>query len=282
MKSIIVKEDHKAEIEIFFNFLHNKEYPQHRNMIFFYFPELKYLIERNPENEVGIIENFIQKTRSQNKNNIERSITYIEDAVRDKGEKSLQILANLMNYNRKRATENYVLTPTIFPVSPFKGNTFFYSIYKSLQGVTEYPKVLAVAVHEISHMMLFDILIEKNVSLDNFTIYFIKELIAPILVFQDDFTGIFKKEIVGNYNVLEIYFKENGQTVKAFDYFLKKFESNRANGKAFGEFLDDMIALCLKIKEPIKEKRLFDNKHGLQILKDPELLKQFREPILID
>ncbi len=282
MKNIIVKEDCKAEIEIFFNFLHNKEYPQHRNMIFFHFPELKYLIEGNPENEVGIIKNFIQKTRSQNKKNIERSTTYIEGAVRDNGEISLQTLANLMNYNLSHAKEDYILIPTIFPVSPFSGNTFFYSIYKSLQGVTEYPKVLAVAVHEISHMMLLDILIEKNVSLDNFTKYFVKELIAPILVFQDDFTGIFKNEIVGNYNVLEIYFKKNGQTVKAFDYFLKKFEDNRANGKTFSEFLDDMIAHCLKIKEPIKEKRLFDNKHGLQILADPELLRQFREPILID
>lgn len=282
MKTIVIKEDLKSEIEIFLNFLHNKEYPQHRNMIFFHFPELKTLIEQNPEDESKIVENFIQNIRSQNKKNIEKSTLYIESTVRDKGEKSLQTLANLMNYDWEQDTEDYVLIPTVFPLSPFNGHTFFYSIYKSLQGVTEYPKVLAVAMHEISHMILFNILKKKDISLDNYTVYFIKELIAPILVYQDVFNGIFKKEIVGNYNVLEIYLKENGKTIKAFDYFLEKFNENRNKGLIFDDFLDDMISVCLKIKESIKEKRLFDNQHGLQILKNPELIRQFREPIIID
>jgi len=281
MKIIVIKEDSRAEIEIFLNFLHNKEYPQHRNMIFSHFPDLKNLIEQNPENEGRTVEDFIQETRLRNKENIERSTQYIESVVQNKGEKSLQTLVNLMNYDLEQNTENYILIPTIFPMSPFNGNTFFYSIYKSLHGVTEYPKVLAVAMHEISHMMLFNILKKKDVSLDNYTVYFIKELIAPILVYQDGFDGIFKKEIVGNYNVLEIYLEENGKTIKAFDYFLEKFNENKNKGLTFDEFLNDMISICLKIKEPIKEKRLFDNKHGLQIFKNPELLRQFRTPILI-
>lgn len=282
MKKIIVKNDEEAEVNIFLNFLHSKEYPQHRNMIFSNFPELKTLIDTGKEDERTIVKNFIELTRGNNKDNLEKATDYIENEVKSKGEQTLQILANLMDYAWELGSPDYILIPTIFPMSPFKGNTFFFSIYKSLHGDTEFSKVLAVSAHEISHMFLFDILKKKNVSLDSYVLYFIKELIAPILVYQDDFEEVFKKEIVGNYNVLEIYFEVGDRKIRAFDYFLEKFEKNKVKKEKFKDFLDDMIYLCSKINTQIKGKRLFDNKHGLQILQDPKILAQFREPIKID
>ncbi len=279
MKKIILKEDFDAEVQIFLDFLNNKEYPQHRNIIFSSFPELKEKIELNTGNERKIIENFLNEIRKNNKYKIQESVLFIKREIEKNGEKTLEILAKLMDYTWKPSEEGYFLVPTIFPLSPFKKNTFYFSIYKSLKGNTEYPKVLAVSAHEISHMIFFDILKGKNIGIGQELLYFIKELIAPILVYQNDFDNIFKKEIVGNYNVLEIYLEKDGKVIKAFDYFLEMFIKNKSEGKNFNTFLDEMISVCKEIESDIKDKKAFDNKYGMQIMKEPELLEKFREPI---
>lgn len=279
MKKIIVKDDEDAEIDIFFNFLNNKEYPQHRNIIFSCFPELKKELGLQKEDEKSIIKKFIKIVRRNSKDNIKKSVSFIKNEIREKGEKTLEILANLMDYKWRYENVDYFLIPTILPFSPFGDNVFYYSIHRSLKGDTEFPEVLAVSVHEISHMILFDILKVENIKLSQELTYFIKELIAPVLVYQDDFNGIFKKDIVGNYNVLEVYFEKDGKIIKAFDYFLEMFIKNKSEKKNFIFFLDKMISICKKIEPEIKEKRAFDNKYGMQIMKDQELLKKFREPI---
>ena len=215
----------------------------------------------------------------ENRIKIQESIIFIKNEIAKHGEKMLEILANLMNYNWKPQDNNYFLIPTIFPLSPFKKNTFFYSIYKTLKGKTEYSRVLAVSAHEISHMILIDILKDRNIKISQELFYFVKELIAPILVYQDDFNNILKKEIVGNYNVLEIYFEKDEKTIRAFDYFNDMFIKNRSEGKNFNFFLDEMIFICKKIESEIKEKKNFDNKYGIQIMENLEILKKFREPI---
>ncbi len=279
MKKIILKEDLNAEVQIFLNFLNNNEYPQHRNIIFSSYPELKDKLESSQEDEKITVEKFLKEVRKNNKENIEKSIIFIKNEIEERGEKTLETTADLMNYKWGNGSEDYFLIPTIFPLSPFNKNTFFFSIYGVLQGIVEYPKVLAVSAHEISHMILFDILKEQNIELGPELLYFIKELIAPVLVYQDDFNECFGKYIVGNYNVLEIYFKDNGKVIKAFDYFCELFTKNRVDKKDFRVFLGEMVSICRKIETEIKEKREFDNRYGMKIMKDLELLEKFREPI---
>jgi hypothetical protein len=276
---IIVKNDLDAEVQIFQNFLNNKEYPQHRNIIFSSYPGLKEKLELEGVDEKSVLVEFINKTREENKINIEKSIVYIESEVINKSEKTLEILTNLMDYKWNKEAEDYILVPTIFPMCPFNGNTFFFSIYGSLKGVVEYPKVLAVSAHEISHMIFFDILKKENIELSQKLNYFIKELIAPVLVYQDDFKDCFEKMIVGNYNVLEIYFEEDGKEIKAFDYFCNMFTKYRSEKKHFNLFLNDMVSICRIIEDEIIEKRNFDNEHGMKIMNDPDLLEIFRKPI---
>jgi len=284
MSNIILIEDKEAEIDLFLNFLDNKQYPQHRNIIFLHFPELKEKInlsDTNKENQRIIIKKFLENLKRDNKDNLIKSIAFIKNEIEKYGEKTLKILFNLMDY-KQIDDKNYFLLPTIYPLCPFKNRTIFYSIYESLNGVTEHPKVLPVSAHEISHMILFEILEKEKIKLGQQLLYFIKELIAPILVYQDDFKGIFKKQIVGNYNVLEIYLQSNGKTIKAFDYFLEMFVPNRSEGKNFISFLNQMVDICKNIESAIKEKREFDNRHGILIMKDERLLTEFREPIKLD
>lgn len=279
MKKIIVENNEEAEVNIFFKFLNSKEYPQHRNIIFSCFPELREKLDLQKDNEIIILREFLKKVREENKDNIQKSIIFIKNEVEKHGERTLEILASLMDYKWRPENGDYSLIPTILPMSPFGDNVFYYSIYKSLKGDTEFPKVLAVSAHEISHIIFFDILKTRNAEMGQELLYFVKELIAPILVYQDDFKSIFKKELVGNYNVLEVYFEKEGKIIKAFDYFLEMFIKNRSEMKNFNSFLDVMILICRKIEPEIREKRDFDNKYGMQIMKDLELLKKFREPI---
>jgi hypothetical protein len=276
---IIVKNDLQAEVEVFQNFLHHKEYPQHRNIIFSSFPELQQLLDVDGCDEKTVLIEFISKIREENKVNIEKSVKYVENEINNKGEQTLRILADLMDYEFKKEAPDFILIPTIFPMCPFNGNTFFFSIYGSLKGVIEYPKVLAVSAHEISHMIFLDILKTKNIKLHLKLNYFVKELIAPILVYQDDFKSCFEKMIVGNYNVLEIYFDDSGRIIKAFDYFYEMFSKYISEKKGFLLFLKDMVSMCRKIEAEIIEKRSFDNQYGIKIMSDPVLLEMFRRPI---
>ncbi len=281
-KKIILdlENNEEAEVNLFISFLHSKQYPQHRGMIFSCFPELKEKLDlQQKEDEESTVRDFLKVIREKNKDNIEKSVVFIKSEIEKHGEKTLEILADLMNYKWKPKSDDYFLVPTIFPSCPFNGNTFFYSIYRSLDGITEYPKVLAVSAHEVSHIILFDILKDEHIELNQELLYFVKELIAPVLVYQDDFNGIFKKEIVGNYNVLEVYFEQDNKVIKAFDYFLEMFMKNRSAGKDFTIFLGEIITVCRGVESEIKEKRNFDNTYGPQIMKDPELLAKFREPI---
>lgn len=284
MKIIVLEKNiEESEVNIFINFLNSKEYPQHKSIVFSNFPELKEMLKDvSGEKEKEILWSFLKKTRENNKENIEKSVNYIKGVVNEKGEKMLSKLASLMNYEWKPDNNNYYLLPTIYPTCPFQGNTFFYSIINSLRGITEYPKVLAVSAHEISHFIFFNLLQERNQPIGKELIYFVKELIAPILVNQDDFNGIFDKAIVGNYNVLEIFFDDNGKIIKAFDYFSELFTKNRSEKKDFRFFLEKMILISKKIEPEIIEKSDFDKKYGIQIMKDPELLKIFRKPIKLE
>ena len=281
MKKIILDTSEESEVRLFLHFLNSKEYPQHRNIIFSCFPELRARLDLQKNNEEDVVKNFLKETREKNKKNIQKSVIFIKNEIEEHGEKTLEILADLMDYKWKLEGKDYHLVPTILPMSPFKEGVLYYSIYRSLSGSAEHPNVLAVATHEISHMILLDLLRERNEQIGQEMLYFIKELIAPILVYQDDFVGIFKKEIVGNYNVLEVFFEYSGKRVKAFDYFLQMFNENRAEKKDFTVFLDGMISICRGIESEIKDKRNFDNKYGMQIMKDQELLEKFREPIRI-
>ena len=268
------------EADIFYDFLYSEEYPQFKFMIYQCFPDLKEKLDLAEQKEhKKIIEEYIKNTRETNQENLQKSYNFIKNEVDRNGKNIVQILANLMDY--KDITDDYILVPTIFPVSPFKNNTFFFSIYSALKGKVEQPSVLAVSVHEISHIILLEILKRNTMELNRDVLYFIKELIAPVLVCHNDFGNIYKKEIIGNYNVLQIYFNVDGEVISAFDYFSKIFTKNITENKNFLSFLKQIIVLCNKIQIEISNKMAFDNKHGRQIMTEPELLKKYQEPIYI-
>ena len=249
MKKIIVKNDNEAELNVFVNFMNSKRFPQHRVITFMSYPDLEERIKSSKDSEKNVVKQFIKEVRDEHSDNLQKAYNYIKKEVEKNGEKTVEILSKLMDYEWKEDNDDYYLVPTIYPTCPFWKNTFYFSIYKTTKGFTEYPKVLAVSAHEISHMMFFDILEDNKIKLSQDMMYFIKELIAPILVYQDDFSEIFEKNIIGNLNVLEIFFDINKKNIKAFDYFLEMFEKNREKGGSFLEFIKKMILICKTVED---------------------------------
>jgi hypothetical protein len=271
------------EVGIFAFFLHSKDFPQHRNLIFGAYPELKDRLSGLDEKaEREELKRFVIEVRNKYQSEIKSAVEYIRKEVESKGSTSLEILGRLMNYTWHTSDKSkYVLIPSMYPTCPFNKNKFFYSITNVRKGKVIYDDVIPVSMHEISHFILFDILAEKNIKLKPKMLYFIKEIIAPIIVNQDEFSDIFSKRIVGNTNVLEIFFSGDGKTIKAFDYFNSKYIDNKNAGDDFRVFLDDMIGICLRVEKEIEDKHEFWNKHGNIIKNDPELMEIFRKPIAI-
>ena len=81
MKKIILRESDSEEKDIFMNFLSNKEFPQHRNMIFSAFPELKDLLESSSkDDEEKVVGEYLSKTRSIYDENIKKTIFCVEQS----------------------------------------------------------------------------------------------------------------------------------------------------------------------------------------------------------
>lgn len=280
---IKVVENLEKEVGIFMDFLHSQNFPQNRNTIFSTFPELKAELKNIHDDAATkqIVIRFIKEFRMAYASVITKAVFNIKKEIETKGDAALCILAEQMEYTWKKSHPGYILMPTVYPGCLFNGNTFFYSITDVRSGRSEYENVVAVSAHEISHFMLFDILAEKHELLGRELLYFIKKIIAPLLVYQDDFSGIFAKQIVANTNVIEIYFLVDGKIIRAFDYFNAKYLENRNAGRDFRVFLDDMIKTCRKIENDIRWKHLFWDKHGDEIERDPDLMLQFRKPIVV-
>jgi len=281
--SINIIEDIDEEVGIFYFFLHSNDFPQHRNSIFGAYPELKdRLLNLGEQAEKEELRKFVVEVRNKYQPEIKSAVKYIRKEVELKGFSSLEILGHLMNYIWPTSDKSkYFLVPSIYPMCPFNKNKFFYSITNVRKGKIVYEDVIPVSMHEISHFILFDILAGKNIKLKPKMLYFVKEIIAPIIVNQGEFSGMFTKRIVGNTNVLEIFFSVGGKIVKAFDYFNSRYTDNKNAGKNFRDFLDDMIRICLPVEKEIEAKHEYWNKNGNRINSEPGLMMVYREPIVI-
>jgi len=85
-----------------------------------------------------------------------------------------------------------------------------------------------------------------------------------------------------NPEIKELYVKKNGRVLKATDYLFYLLIENMDLNKNFLEQLKESLEEFKKSDKDFDEKMDFWNKHGKLIFKDAELLKQFKEPVLID
>lgn len=284
--SIKIKHNLNEEVRLFLNFLHDSFF-QKRKMIFKSFPDLEILLKNNSEQEESIIKKFIKDFNNKNKKKIKEICERSKNILETKSFDALSELVNLTDYKWQDDHSNYTAFPTILPFSPFKENIFYFSILTEILDNSEKKDVLFISVHEISHMILFDILekeYKKPLSkiMPAHSLYFLKEILAPTLMNQK----MLKKTLnINNYlgnQLLYYLFIETfkGEKKQITVFFQNIYENGRYEKKLnFIQIIKTMIRIINSIEEILKEKYEIWNKYGNEIIYQDSIFKKYKEPI---
>lgn len=281
------------EVEKFFNFLHHPKFPQHRNLIFNVFPNLQKLLEQNFDNknkEMEIIKKFISEFREKHEDKIKAIVEEADNLLRKDSQKALKILAILMDYNWDENHPGYIIMPTILPFSPFEKNIFYFSILGEIKNKKNYHNIIFVTVHEISHMILLDILQNKykkgiNEIMGQSSWYFFKEIIAPVIMNQNQFKEIIytKNYYFGNPFLCHIFVLQNNKKIQITKFFQEIYEKiKNEQKKNFSEILETMVNIILSIEIEIENKHKIWNKFGDNIVNLEKELSLYSSPIKVN
>ena len=281
----VVREDLiYRELEVFLNFLNNKIFPQNRNKIFQAFPKLRSDIEKanNTKDKKEIVYQFIFNFYNDNKEKINEIIEESEKLIEAKGEIALKTLSRLMDYEWSNRIIYYAI-PTILPFSPFKEISFNFSILGKIYGKDK-KDVLYVAIHEISHLVFYDILGKMEIKMENDIKNYFKEALAVVLINQQPLSNILGlKDYTGNPEIQDIFIKEkDDKEIRLIDFIGKYYQTIKIERKErFNTFIKEILNMIIPLSENFSEKRKIWNTYGNKIFEDKNLLKQYRIPIKI-
>lgn len=105
-------------------------------MIFNYFIDLKEkLAVANDDNQrKNVLRDCIRTFRQSNSEKIKKIEDLAKKQIDVMGNTIIDELAKIMDYKFEQSHKGYIIVPVVLPFSPFKDNTFFYSINKLLKS----------------------------------------------------------------------------------------------------------------------------------------------------
>lgn len=267
---IKIKIDPEEDAKAFLFFLNDPRPVSNRKSILEAHPELQYAGDSN------LIRNYISEFYKTHRTEIERIRVKNENKLKDK-DKALALLAGLMQYEWSARWE-IIAYISILPFSPFSDKKFNYSILGELYGKNPVRKsLLSVAVHEISHMIFFEKLRDKDFDPKSSSIYYLKEAVATVLMNDAKLKGILgTKRDPGNSDIQKIYIQGDGTHVSLVQYVKKTVRQND-----FDPALQLLFKQFLRVENQFDEKRKMWNEHGKRVLRDKELLAIYSAPILL-
>ena len=281
---IIKKNLTSKELEVFLNFLNNPRYPQNRNKIFQAFPDLKLKLGllSNNEKEKKIVHKFICDFYAKNKEKINQIIKESEHLIKKKSKIALEALSSLMDYKWPKSMIYYAI-PTILPFSPFKGNSFNFSILGQIRAKND-KNPLFISIHEISHFIFFDILEKIAIKIPEDTKNYFKEALTAVLLNQKPLSDILElKNYRGNQEIHDLQIKIGKDIVSLTKFIEDYYHTIKIKkGKDFSTFLKGIMIILEPIFDEFSKKRKIWNKYGNQLSKNYEFLRQYRYPIEIE
>ena len=168
--TIKVKYSFNKELRQFLRALHNDKLPWLRGLLFKVFPELEVLLKNcsSSSEEEKIVKNFIIRFRKKHQKAINYIVKNVESIFSRKSKKALKELASLMDYQWPKGFSEYIAIPTILPHSPFEKDTYYFSVLEQVyNNKCDALDIFRLSIHEISHIILFDIF-RKNKNELNF------------------------------------------------------------------------------------------------------------------
>lgn len=297
---IIVDINPQEELGEFYWALHHKHLPILRKHILNheYFSQLKVDLEstsiKSEIQEKEVIFEFLTKAHDRDKEGIKGFINLSKKDLEEKSQGMLTELALLMDYKWPKHSPNYRVVPVLLPFSPFGQDVFYFSILGAAQG-KEQKSILEVSVHEISHMILFEILKKlhpkrsENYNHNNISPFYLKEILAPVLMNQPTLRELlnlngYPEDYLGNDDLEGIYVAEKGgNEIQITRYFQALYEQLRnEEGKPFEDILDVMIKQVSPLESELAKKRNLWNKNSWKVFTDPEISKVYSKPIQIN
>jgi len=270
---IEVKIDKESDIKLFNRFLNHPNFPQNRKLVLRAFPDLKDLLDKN-DDEAKTVETFVSYFYKENIGKIKKIVNRSRSIIKNHGKESLKVLGKIMDYKWEKEL-TYEAKPTILPFSPYKNNTFYFSILSQIKNKDTDKNILEIALHEISHFILFDQL-KKEIdhSLNRDAGHYLKESIAAAILNKSEFSFP-KRE--GNPEIRYINISFQNKKHKLVD-----FVSEQINKKGYKEALKFLVSLFEKNKERFSEKMKLWNKYGKDITKKEDVFEKYKEFINLE
>jgi hypothetical protein len=227
-------------------------------LIFNYFIDLKEKLAMADDDNrrKDVLRNCISVFRQSNSEKIEKIEDLAKKQIDVTGNIIIDELARIMDYKFEQNHKGYIIVPVVLPFSPFKDNTFFYSINKLLKSTDlNSLDLLIVLAHEVSHFLLFDILktriANEEYSMSDNELYFLKEILVVVLMRDANLAIKLKtNKYEGNMLLRYLYIKEKNNVKLIADYFNDFYVEHVSKGYSFDIFLMEMIK---KIKSISKE-----------------------------
>jgi len=261
MISITFKQNAEKELEVFWAFINNEQNLRYRNSIFHYFPDLQERLSSIDGDEAKreFLGKYILEFRNAKKEQLEKFEKSQREKLEQRGELVLEKLEEIMEYKEEN-NKGYDIIPVIIPFSPFKGNTFFYSVLGSLSGkISPFGEIVFVLAHEVSHLLLFKILknsfFEDKYKLKPNELYFLKEiLVVPILKDNILIDILNTKEYRGNPIISYLNVSSNDLDRPITQYFEDLYNNCKKNGKTFYDFVRIAIETIKSISRELDAK----------------------------
>lgn len=234
------------------------------------------------------IENYFKKIYLDKKSEIGSLVEKSRKIINDQAPACLTVLVKLMDYKSQK-NETFIAIPTLLPFSPFNRPVFYFSITPSL-FLNKENDILGIAIHEISHFLLFDILKDLGIKLDHNTkeknfLHLFKETLTGMLLSEKELKETLgKKDYKGNPEVHNLYVKEytSENEVTLREYLRENLHIYQQKGLPFSFFIKEMIEKLLPKANDFSDKKIFWNKNEQELRKDDQfLLKEYARPILI-
>jgi len=288
LPQIIVKQGLERETRLFHNFLNHPKFPENRSYILKAFPELENLIDKSKDELLYDLKQFIDNFYRENEKIISEINNKATKLLEKESSVVLEALGNLMEYDWEEKIV-YLAIPSILPFSLFGKKSFSFSILSKIRGKEKHgPKnILRIAIHEISHIIFLSQLekIEEKVDikLSVDIEHYLKEALVASLLNQEPLKELLKlKNYQGNPEIRELHLEDDGEIIKIADYITRQYEKAKSDNKSFEIFLTELIGTFNKKSGKFTEKRSLWKMHGIKILKNIDILTDYKKPIKIN
>lgn len=249
-------------------------------MIINVYPEIEGMI--NSDSAKDDIKKFVLALHQQKKEQLEIIKNEQEKIIIEKERTAFQRLGEIMDYSWEKPF-TYTAYLSLLPFSPFKEEHFLYSALSQLHNnASKNKSVLAVAVHEISHLIFFQYLNRLSIQLSEGTTYLFKEALTSAILKDTKLSAILDyKDMDVNPEIRELYVKKGSNVLKAADYIFGLLIENKNSNKNFFEQMKGLLEEFQKSNKDFDQKMNLWHGRGKSIFKNAELLKQYQKPILL-